>query len=293
LQFLQKNDIISVMKRFLLFFCISLIIISHQGLLGALELELKGGVDGMGFDPKQVEQTEKFKPFLGITGILSLRGDISKECAFSLNLARDNFFHNNADIRLKTSLDYFGFEFGIFTGFADFSGTFHMGVLGNMEVRWPNVLFFSVGGSSTIGTEFDFLSDIVRQSAEVKLGFWIPYVITTVTAEMKSFSWHPTHDNLYRIKLSADISFGKTSGFALLVEGGYQILSRKYMVTDDHDELSTGFAGFDFQFDIGKYLRFSIGGEMPFAPAPKAPLKAPDQPFMMFSAHAGMTIKFF
>jgi len=268
--------------------------IAPQGLLGALEIELKGGVDGMGFDSKQVNQAETFNPFLGAMVNFSLRTDISKECAFGFNFIRDNIFHNNIDVRLKTDLDYFGFEFGIFTGFADYSGSFNMGVLGNMEVRWPKILFFSFGGSSTIGSDLDFMSGVSRYSAEAKLGFMIPYVMTTITAEMKSFIWDPTHDNLYRIKLSADISFGKTSAFSLRIDGGYQILSRRYMsVEDTKDELSTGFVGIDFQFDAGKYLRFMVGGEMPFLPVVKEPTKAPEQPFMMFKAYAGMIIKIF
>jgi len=294
LQSMVKNDIINDMKRFLAVFCISLFMFSLQGLLGALELELKGGVNGMTFDPDKVNQTEKIEPFLGITGNLALKIDISKECSFGLYAERDNLFHNNADIRLKTRLDYFGFEFGIFAGLTDFSDSFHMGVLGHMEVTFPNILFFQAGGSSTIGSQFDFMSDVIRQSVEAKLGFYIPYVITVISAEMKSFSWYPTHDNLYRIKLSADISFGKTSAFALRVDGGYQILSRKYMAANDKtDKLSTGFAGLDFQFDVGKYLRFSIGGEMPFLPVAQDPVKAPEDFYMMFKAYAGMIIKFF
>jgi len=272
-------------------------ILCQYGFLGAMELELKGGVNNMAWQPEKTTAAGNFEPFMFINGKLSLRGEISRAWAFNFNIERENLFQNTVDFRLNTISDYFGFEFGVFTGITDSFGAPDMGILGSMEVIWPGVLFISIGGSSSIGTDFTFTGDNFRESAEAKLGFWLPFAIPVLSAGTKSYTEntdsHSIRNNLIRYQLSVEF-FGKTSPVTLQVDGGYQTLSRVYLgKTDAADELSSFFAGLDFQFSVSKYLRFIIGGEMPFLLTAAAPLTLSNETPLMYKAYGGFIINFF
>jgi len=260
-------------------------------------MELTGGVNSMTWQSEKITPGGNFLPLMYITGNLSFRGDISKSWSYSFNLERDNIFHNTFDFRFKTRTDYFGFEFGAFLGLTDTFEAPEIGILGSIEGIWPKILFVSVGGSSSIGTNFSITGDNFRESAEAKLGFWLPFAIPVLSASTKNFTENngvlSIRNNLKRYQLSIEF-FGKTSPVTLRVDGGYQILSRTYLrSTEKTDELRSFFAGLDFQFSVSKFLRFVIGGEMPFAVRPTAPLTSSGGSWTMFKAYGGMIIRFF
>ena len=285
------------MKRILTLFCIILLISGKLGLLGALELEISAGINNFTFQPEKTTAGDVFDPYQYILGNLSLRGDISKAWGFDFNLKTDNIFQYTADFRLKTRTDYFGFDFGLFTGMTDSFEIPDFGILGSIEATLPGIMFLSVGGSSTICSKFDFTGNNYRESFEAKLGFWLPFAIPVFSVSSKSFTRFipddpdPIRDNLIRFQFSSDF-FGKTSPLSLRVDAGYQILSRIYDV-DDTDELSSWFAGLDFQYSISKALRLFVGAEMPFVVTATSPLTASDEFWTMFKAYGGFIIRFF
>jgi hypothetical protein len=276
-----KSDIIESMKRFLAYFCIGLFLFCPLWLLGALELELTAGANYM--SPHETDWP--------IMGKFSLRGEIPEAWAFEFNLERDNFFLNNADFRLKTRKELFGFEFGVFAGLDEDFSALDMGFLGSMEVTWPGVIFLSVGGASTIGSQFGITGSGFRESAEARFGFWLPFAVVTLSANTKNYT-HETgvHDTLLRYKFSSDFFFTKTSGITLRIDAGYQTLSSDvYGVVNPASELNTWFTGLDFQFNVSKYLRFILGGEIPITDG-NTPQ---DDLWGMFRAYGGIRITLF
>ena len=220
-----------------------------------------------------------FDPRTVFIGNMSLRGEISSAWAFSFNIERDNILWNSVDFRLKTRTDYFSFEFGAFTGMSDAFGASDMGILGSMELTWPGIMFFSIGGLSTIGTLFDFTGEDFRESAELKLGFWLPFVIPVLSMNTRSYTEHINNwvcrTTLTRLQLSAEF-FNKTSPVSFIVMGGYQTLMRDYLVPvyeNPADGISSLYLGFDFQYSIVKNFRIIIGGEVPVVLFPDEHLK--------------------
>jgi len=283
------------MKRIVTVFYLGFIMVFQFGYLGALELELSGGVNNMTLPPEKIAAGGEFEPFLYVFGSLSVKGEIDKAWGYKGTLQRDNILQNTADFRLITRTDYFSFEFGVFAGMIDAFEIPDAGILGSIEVTWPGILFFALEGSSTLGVQYNFSSDNKRETAGARLGFWVPFAVFTLSAKTKSLTWYggvpdPVTDSLLRFQLSADIPFSKTSPFNLRIDAGYQTLKSEY--TDETDEISSFFAGFDFQYTIKKSWGVFIGGEMPFLPKPKEPLKDSVQFWKMYKAHAGVKYKF-
>ena len=278
-------------------FSLCLFMVFQSGLLGAMELELLGGVNGLTFQSEKTARGGHFEPNSFITGKLSFRGEISRAWAYSINVERDNIFQNTLDFRFRTRTDYFGFEFGTFLGLADSFGALEMGILGSLEGIWPGVLFVSIGGTSSVGRSFARTSDNFRESAEVKLGFWLPFAIPTLSAGIKNFTENTDKssicNSLIRYQLSIEF-FGKTLPFAIRVDGGYQTLSRTYSGnTEAADKLNSFFTGLDLQFSVSKHFRFILGGEIPLAVKAKEPLDVSVKPLKMSKVYGGMIIRFY
>ena len=277
---------------------IILIIICPAGLLGALELEISGGLNNFAWNPEKAAVGGTFAPFQYAIGKISLKGEISKAWEFDVSIEKDNIHQNNVDFRLKTMTDNFGFEFGIFTGINDAFDALGIGILGSLQVNWHEILFVSFDGSSTIGSRFDLTGNNTRESAELKIGFTLPVVIPALFISTKSYTdcgnTLTVINKLARFGINADFYFDKTSPVSFGIEGGYQTLSRTYLgAKETADEIGTVFAGFNAQFSVSKNLRFMIGGEMPVVVIPTAPLKSSEEFWMMFKAFGGVTIKFF
>jgi len=286
------------MKRIATYLCLSLFMLCRLAPLGALELELTGGVNYFTWQQKKNKAGGEFEPVSYIFGDLSLRGEISKAWGYSFNIERDNILQNTFDFRLNTRTDYFGFEFGLFAGVTDKFQEPEFGVLGSIEVIWPRILFISVGGSASIGTKSDITGDNSRESAEVKLGFWLPFAIPILSAGTKTYtdntgSGATIRNQLIRYQLSIDF-FGKTFPVSLRVDGGYQTLSRTYLgTTETTDELRVGFAGLNLKINLTKSLRLIAGAEMPFAIKATYPLKVSEGFWKMFNVYGGLAIRFF
>lgn len=296
MQFFGLSDKIYSMKM-LFFRLISLVLLLSAGkFLGALELEITGGLNNFSFHPENSASSGEFKPFPFIILNASLMGEITDSLTFSVNFKRDNIFQNTTDFRLTTRTDYFGFEFGPFVGINDNFDKPDAGILGSLEVTLPGIVFLSFSGSSTLGAQFDFTSDNFRETAEARLGFWLPFTIASLSVNTKSFtrfiddnnSTQSIRDSLKRLRLSVEL-FSKNFPVTLCVDGGYQILTRDYGSANTKDELSAFFAGFKINYRLAR-LRITAGAEIPFMITAADPMIA-SQDFL-FKAFAGIAYRF-
>jgi len=278
----------------------------------ALELEFNGGINYLTFHPdrdtahSESNDNKKFQSYPFFFGNLSVRGDISSSLALSINAVRDNILLNSINAMLYNTTDFFRFEFGPFIGMSDKMETPDAGIKGSIEFTFPGIVFFSFGGSSTLGSGFEFASGNFRESAEIRLGFWLPNVIPSVSASTKSFTrqandFMTLRDTLTRIQLSVDIFF-KNSGNTFRIDAGNETYTRVYkggILEPTTDELNAWFVGFEMRLQVSKPMRIIAGIEMPVTYTvvdkstgdnPGEPMIAPDFPWDIFKANAGVIL---
>jgi hypothetical protein len=294
------------MKRLLLLhICLVLFLFGQNGLLGALELEIIGGINNLTYHPdrdipySQSSNHRQFKPYpFGLANI-SLRGDITGILEFDISIKRDNILRNNINSTFISRTDYFRFEFGPFIGIDDSFNKPHAGIIGGIEFTLPGTAFLSLSGSSTLGSQLDFTSNNFQEHAGIKLGFWLPNVIPSLSANFKSFSkyhneFFTTRDMLTRIHASVDL-FSKNSPFTCRIDAGYETLTRVYKRgnTETTDALSAFFAGLEMNIQIMRPFRLIIGLETPVYYTAAAPMTMPAEFWTLFKAYLGFTYTFF
>ena len=271
----------------------------------ALEFEINGGLNLLTYHPDRdsahsvSENYMQFQTYPFIIGNFSVRGDITNTLAISINAVRDNVLLNSVNVLLSNRTDYFRFEFGPFAGMGDNIEMPDIGIKGSIEFTFPGIAFFTFGGSSTLGSNFEFSSNNIRESAEAKFGFWLPNVIPSVSASTKSFTrqaneFMTLRDTLTRFQFSADIFF-KNINATFRIDAGYETYMRVYTGGSEEatDELNAWFTGFEMRFQISKPLRIIAGLEMPILYTAVEPMIAPDFIWNMFKANAGIVYTLF
>jgi len=300
----MKHSILPIFCLILLFSpCIS---------SGAMELELLGGVNFLTYHPKREiahsdpgASNPKFQAYPYGFGKLSLRGDISDSMTFDVSAERDNIFSNNVRFTLFNRTDNFRFEFGPFIGMGDTLETPTLGIIGSIEITFPGIAFLSLGGSSTLGSTFDFTSNNFQESAEVKLGFWLPNLILTASASTRSLSryqqdpqvagnFSTIRNMLTRFQASFDF-FAKNLPVSIRIDGGYEIYSRSYKSGNvEHiDRFNAWYVGADIGIQVSKPLKIKIGAEVPLFYSTEVPMIKPDFFWNIFKASAGFVYTFF
>ena len=287
---------------------------------GALELEFGGGLNLLTYHPdKQAahsgsEEYRKFQTYPFAIANVSVRGDITNTLAVSINAVSDNVLLNSVNVLFSNRTDYFRFEFGPFAGIGDKAEIPDLGIKGSIEFTIPGIAFLTFGGSSTLGSGFEFASDNVRESAEAKFGFWLPNLIPSVAISTKSSTrqandFMTLRDTLTRLTFSADLFFKNTNA-AFRIDVGNETYTRLYKGGSEEttDELNAWFVGAEFRFQVSKPLRLIAGIEMPVIytaagfvkKTPDNPLGevehpmiAPDFLWNMFKANAGIVITVF
>jgi len=286
-------------------FCLILLFSLCQ-FTGALELEAIIGANFLTFHPdrdsahSQSPNHKKFQAYPFPIGKISVRGDLSETLSFNATVARDNVLLNNVSFTILNRTDNFKFEFGPFLGMGDKLGTPDMGLIGNIEITFPGIVFFSLGGSSTLGSGFEFTSTSVRESAEIKVGFWLPYVIPSISASTRSLSRQPQEnltlrDTLTKFQISADL-FIKNIPFTLRVDAGYEIYTRAYKQGTSRevtDTLNAWFAGVDLAVQVTKPIKILANLEVPIIYSTAGGMAAPDFFWNIFKASAGIVYTFF
>ena len=317
------------MKRIIL--PVICLILCSGGLLGALDFEITGGINLLTFDPDmtaayndEAAADSEFKPHLFILGNITLKDEISDILGYSINLNRDSILRNSIGGTLIAKTDYIKFEFGPFFGMADALEVPFAGITGGLEFMVPGVFFAGVTASSTIGSQLDFISDNTRETASAKAGFWLPFMITTFSANTSNFSNYidaglTTNDNLIRYQVSFDF-FSKKNPTTLRVDAGYKTLRRSYIYSaysapdpeedaDDPDTLPPSpsvipgsspvnttdtlnafYAGFELRIQTRSRFRIIIGAELPIFFNSIEPITVPLF-FYMPKAYVGFGVK--
>jgi len=294
------------MKRFLLSLLAFALFICNSAFSGASELEILGGFNGFTYDPNKTDaysEPKKEKEFLYYPFLLAninFRHNISEIMNFSLNVERDNVLQNSLSTLFGVKTDYVNVNFGIFAGLTDKVSMPDTGFTGNLELVAAEILFFSISGSSTVGTQYGFTANNFRETAGAKLGFCIGNFIPSISADMKTFSRIEDDismsDTLYKFSFKLDffIKNTNTSGY---VNGGYQTYSRLYkkevkdVMTDYKDSLTSYFVGFGLYWH-DKPAGFKIGTEMPFMVIPEEPMIAASNNPLFLKAYAGVVFTF-
>jgi len=248
---------------------------------------------------------KKFQEYPYGFGQLNVRGDLSETMSFVATAARDNVLSNSISFTFLNRTDNFQFEFGPFIAMGDRLETPNFGIIGSIEITFPGFMFLSLGGSSTLGSSFDFTSTSYRESAEFKVGFWLPNIILSASASTKSLSYQPNVngivgylticDTLTRFQASAEI-FIKNIPVILRLNGGYEIYTRAYKTSSNHvttDELNAWYAGLDLSIQVSKPLKITFGLETPIVYSAVGPMIAPDFLWNILKANAGVVYTFF
>ena len=290
------------MKRLFLPIFVFLLLAGGIGLLGAFEVEVIGGVDGFTFKPDQTwaytePDTEKqFIPFKYWLASASFRYNISESLNWSINYERDNLMQNSVNALFGAKTDYFNVKFGPFLGFTDDFSIPDAGIIGNLELNLPGIVSLSIAGSSTLGSQYNFTSHTYRETAEVKLGFWIQNAIPSFSANIKFLSRQMDEsvvvdDILFRYLFTLEL-FTKNHSVSGLINLGYQTYKRIYKKsnTEFPDKLSSWLAGVQVNWQIFRFLCLKAGFEMPLFISAEDPMTVTQEPFLTSRLYGGVVL---
>jgi len=295
------------MKQSLLtIICLGLLFLGHTGFLGALEIELTGGINYLTFHPDRVtphgESTnyKKFQEYPYGFGDLQFKGEVSDKMDFNIRFSKDNILQNTFTGSIKTTSDYVNIEFGPFAGMTDEFKKPEIGLSGSMQFAYPGIIFLSLGGALSIGSKIDFFSDNTRETYEIKLGLWLPGIIPSVSINSKKFSKHHENslvisDGLTRMQVSVDL-FAKGFPVIFTIDAGTETLTRSYArknFSEVKDELNAIYAGANIKWQITKPLRIIAAFEVPITYSATAPMKNPDDRFKLYKFSGGISFTAF
>jgi hypothetical protein len=296
---------------------IGALLLSPCGSLGAVEVEVTAGMGNLAFDPNRKkafdEEITQFAGYDFIMGGLNVKGDILDKFGYNVRFNRDIILQNTLSGSFLVDLDYVNFEFGPFVGILSTpEKVMNVGLTGGIGFAYPGIIFLSVKGASTIGTQFEYRGDYSQESGEVVIGFWLPHVIPTASASVKSFTkldknYILIRDECIRYQASAEI-FAKNFPLTLRFDFGYETLTRSYKnkkwdtdsgdpdeVNDDVriDEVMAMFVGGEVKWQISKHLRIIAGYEMPiYTWAEKPVRKMINNGSFLYQCKAGVAFTF-
>ena len=287
-------------RRFFTALFLVLFTLCFNNALDAFEIELTGGVNNMTFHPDRTDIFQSENPEIGQFsaypfGDFILRGDIASFWGFNIHVSRDNILWNSLYTKLTLDTDYFNVNFGPFIGMTDdwIKGNTEspvFGLTGGIQIALPGVIFLSFDGSLALGSQFDFLSANTREAAEVRLGFWLPNMIPSVSASLKRYEQSLINDELIRFQASLEF-FGKNSPLILRFEAANEILKRTYSGSELAEELNVLLAGFEMKLQVSRPLRMIAGFEMPVYI--RESTVEPDNIYNLYRFHGGLTYTFF
>jgi len=273
--------------------------------LGAFEIEFIGGIDGFTFQPDKTwaytePDTEKqFTSYKYLLANLAFRHNISEILSWSINIERDNILQNSINALFGAKTDFLNIKFGPFLGLIDNITIPDAGVIGNLELSVPGIISLLIYGSSTLGSQFDFTSHVYRETAGVKLGFWIDNAIPSFSASIKYLSRQieesvVVNDTLLRYLFTLEL-FSKNQAVSGIINMGYQTYKRGYIKDDSefNDELTSWFAGFGVSWQINRPLCLKAGFEIPLFISASEPMTVTQESLIFSKVYAGLvyTIK--
>jgi hypothetical protein len=269
------------------------------GTLHALDLRLFGGAGNLSFDPERKttfgSEGARFEPCLFPFGLISLEGTYSSMVDYRVSFERDPVLRNRVLAAAGFTFSFLRLEFGPFMGvFNTDEQIINPGIAAALGLEFPGILFGSLKGASTIGSPALFSGDFMQQTGEIAMGFWVPYVVCTLSISNKSFTGRKTGDLLIkdehtRYQFRADV-FTKNVPYTIRVDMGYQSLKRSYSPGGNDaetDELKSVYAGFEGTYRIVPSFQLILGMEMPVYIWGEKPLKGPERQTLMYQFQAG------
>jgi hypothetical protein len=302
--FAQKSTKIYGMKRLFLPIFVFLLLTGGIGLLGAYELEVIGGVNGFTYQPDKTwayydpDVENQFMPYKYWLANITFRHNTSETLNWSVSLERDNILKNSINALFGAKTDLFNVKFGPFLGFIDDFAIPDAGIIGNLDLYLPGIISLSISGSSTLGSQFDFTSANYRETAGIKLGFWMENAIPSISANIKFFSRQMNEfliveDTLFRYLFTLEL-FAKNSSVSGFINLGYQTYTKVYRKgrIESSDVLNSGLAGLGVNWQITRPLCLKMGLEVPLFVSATAPMTVIQEPMIFSKFYAGAVYTF-
>ncbi|WP_461256113.1 hypothetical protein [Treponema sp. R80B11-R83G3] len=293
------------MKRLILPIFVFLLLVGGIGLLGAFELEVMGGVNGFTFEPykswaySEPDTEKQFTPYNFAVANIAFRHNISETLNWSVSLERDNILQNSINALFGAKTDFFNVKFGPFLGFIDALAIPDAGIIGSLELNLPGIVSLTISGSSTLGSQYDFTSHTYRETAGIKLGFWMENAIPSFSAKIKYLSRQldksiVVDDTLFKYFFTLEL-FTKNHAVSGFIDIGYQTYKKIYKKDGDEfcDELNSWLAGFGVSWQIIRPLCLKAGLEIPLLVSAIDPMTVTQVPLLFSKVYAGLvyTIK--
>jgi hypothetical protein len=269
------------------------------GTLHALDLRIFGGPGNLSFDPER-ETTlgsggSRFEPSLFPFGLISLEGTYSGMVDYRVSFERDPVLRNHIFAGAGFTFSFLRLEFGPFMGvFNTSEQIINPGIAAEVGLEFPGILFGSLKGASTIGSPALFSGEFMQETGEIAIGFWVPYVVCTLSINSKGFTERKSGDLFIkdehtRYQFRADV-FTKNVPYTIRIDMGYQSLKRSYSPdgkNSETDELRSVYAGFEGTYRIIPSVQLILGMEMPVYIWGEKPLKGPERTAFIYQFHAG------
>jgi hypothetical protein len=262
----------------------------------ALDLTLKGGVGNMAFDQDRTSflNNKKFEPNYFPFGLVQLDGTYTDFISYRIGFDRDPVLRNRIITNVSFNFEYVHLAIGPFIGpFNNRDQVITPGVSAGLTAEWPGVLFGRLTAGSTVGAGLNDDGDYIQQNGEIAFGFWVPHVINTLNASLRSFTEQVGNERIedrwIRYQYTADI-FSKNVPYTIHIDMGYQTLERSYGAGGT-DTLKSVFLGFETTVRINSIVKVLLGAEMPIYSWGAKPLGNPGRT-VLFQAHTGVVLSF-
>jgi hypothetical protein len=268
--------------------------------LQALELRFFGGIENLAFDPGLESPlgaaAQRFEPRILPLGLVSLGGELAGFGDFSVAYERDPLLGNRILANIGIQFDFVKLDFGPFISPFNSGGQIiNPGIAAALRLEFPGVIFGSLAAASTIGSLTAFPGEHLQQTGEIALGFWVPYVVCTLSINSKAFTERKTGDltvksERIRYQFRADM-FTKNVPYTIYIDLGYQSLKRSYVPSagaSTSDELKSIYTGFEITYRVAPALRLILGVELPVYAWAVKPLKGPERNVFLYEFRGGI-----
>jgi hypothetical protein len=276
------------------------VLLTAPGAVFALDLTIAGGIGNMAFDPGETASLggrgQEFAPRLYPFALVQAAGDYSSLISYRVALERDPVLRHRLIADFGFTIGFVRLDVGPFMGFFNsWQRVITPGISAAVTLEWPGILFGTLAAGSTLGSGIRAYGDYTQETGSLALGFWVPYAVTTLGANLKRFTKQVdgalvTEDEWTRYLLSAEV-FTKNVPYTVHVDMGYQTLKRSYFspLKTDSDTLKSVFLGFETTFRINSLLKIILGAEMPVYSWGANPLKNP-RGVVLYQAHTGLVL---
>ncbi|MDR1109034.1 MAG: hypothetical protein LBL19_08375 [Spirochaetaceae bacterium] len=296
-------------KAFLGWFgSIFLAVFGASPLLG-IDLAISGGLGNMAFDAER-ETTlgsgaEAFEGRLFPLGRLEVSGEAGNGFYYNGGFEREPVLRNRLFINMGIKLDYISLEIGPVIGlFNSEERIVNPGFSAGLGLEFPGILFVNLKASSSLGSVLDITGDYLQKSAEISVGFWVPYVVCSFNLTTRGFALEKganllIEDSVTRYFFRADV-FSKNVPYTCRLDLGYQNMSRSYSSyqingtsldrDSQSDEFKALYIGLETSYTVNPAFKLFLGGELPVYSWSVQPMKSPDKGSFLFRVYTGVVL---